>query len=120
MSIKITSHGHSTISVNIDGIKLVVDPFFAENNPVAVKAVPDVLAEYILQTHGHYDHIQDTVELAKSTGAQVIANAEIINWINAQGYNNTHVLRICGSALMLKIQRRFSGLYKILERPWSI
>ena len=94
MGIKITSHGHSTFSINIKGIDVVVDPYLAGNNPAAVKSVSEVVADYILQTHGHYDHIDDTVALARATGAQVISNIEIANWINAQGYDNTLALKI--------------------------
>lgn len=97
MGIKITWHGHSTFSFHIDGINVVVDPFFAGNNPVATRSVSEVEADFILQTHGHGDHIADTIPLAKATGAQVISNFEIGNWINAHGYDNTWALNTGGS-----------------------
>jgi L-ascorbate metabolism protein UlaG (beta-lactamase superfamily) len=75
---------------------LVVDPFFAGNNPAAKSSVADISADFILQTHGHMDHIADTIGLAKRTGAQVIANFEICNWINAQGHDNTWALNTGG------------------------
>lgn len=97
MGIKITWHGHATFSLDINGVNVVVDPFFADSNPVAVKSVGDVEADFILQTHGHGDHIADTVALARRTGAQVIANVEIANWINAQGHENTWAMNTGGS-----------------------
>jgi L-ascorbate metabolism protein UlaG (beta-lactamase superfamily) len=97
MSIKVTWHGHSTFSLDISGTKIVVDPFLAGNNPLATKGVADLEADFILQTHGHGDHIADTVPLAKATGAQVIANFEICNWINAQGHDNTWAMNTGGS-----------------------
>jgi L-ascorbate metabolism protein UlaG (beta-lactamase superfamily) len=97
VGIKITWHGHSTFSLNIDGINVVVDPFLAGNNPVAKQGAADLAADFILQTHGHGDHIADTVELAKTTGAQVISNFEIGNWINAQGHDNTWAMNTGGS-----------------------
>jgi L-ascorbate metabolism protein UlaG (beta-lactamase superfamily) len=96
MSITITWHGHGTLSLDINGAKVVVDPFFAGNNPAAKTSVDDVSADFILQTHGHGDHIADTVSLARRTGAQVIANFEICNWINGQGHANTHALNTGG------------------------
>lgn len=96
MSISITWHGHATFSLNVKGTKIVVDPFFAGNNPAAKVAVSDVSADFILQTHGHADHIADTLSLAKRTGAQVICNAEIAGWISRQGHENCHAMNTGG------------------------
>jgi L-ascorbate metabolism protein UlaG (beta-lactamase superfamily) len=96
VSISITWHGHSTFTLEIDGISVVVDPFFAGNNPAAVTKVDDVSADFVLQTHGHPDHIADTLALASRTGAQVIASFEICNWINAHGYENTWAMNTGG------------------------
>ena len=96
MSITITWHGHNTFSLDFDGVRVVVDPFFADDNPIAKTSVDDVRADFILQTHGHFDHIPHTVPLGKRTGAQVIANIEICNWIGAQGYDNTHGMNTGG------------------------
>ncbi len=71
-------------SIEVDGTKLLVDPFFAPNNPLAPVTADGISADYILQTHGHGDHIADTIPIAKRTGAQVICNFEINNWLQAQ------------------------------------
>lgn len=96
MTIKVTWHGHATFSLDIDGTHVVVDPFFAGNNPVATRSADDVAADYILQTHGHGDHIADTIPLAQRTGAKVIANFEISNWLNSKGVENTHAQHLGG------------------------
>lgn len=96
MAIVITWHGHATYALDIDGAPVVVDPFFAPHNPAAKVTAEEVDAAFILQTHGHGDHITDTVALAKRTGALVIANFEICNWVNSQGHENTHALNIGG------------------------
>ena len=96
MSITITWHGHGTYSLKINGTAVVVDPFFAPNNPAARVTADEVAADFILQTHGHGDHISDTVALAKRTGALVIGNFEVCNWINNQGHENTHALNTGG------------------------
>ena len=96
MSISISWHGHGTFSLNIGGKNVVVDPFFAGNNPAAKTAVSDIAADFILQTHGHGDHIADTVDLAKRTGALVIGNFEICNWLGGQGIENSHAMNTGG------------------------
>ncbi len=96
MTIKVTWHGHATFSLDFSGTKVVVDPFLAGNNPTALTSVDDLSADFILQTHGHADHIADTVPLAKRTGAQVIGNFEICNWINNQGHDNTWAMNTGG------------------------
>lgn len=98
MSIKITWHGHATFSLDVDGAKLVVDPFFAGNNPAANTAVNNVEADFILQTHGHADHIADTVALGQRTGATVMANPEILGWLAKQGHDKGHPLNTGGGA----------------------
>lgn len=96
MSITIKWYGHGTYGFDIGSHKIIVDPFFAPDNPVAPVTVDEVDADFVLQTHGHGDHISDTVALVKRTGALVISNFEICNWINAQGYENTHGMNIGG------------------------
>lgn len=96
MSISVTWHGHATFSIIINGTHIVVDPFFAGNNPSAQTRVDAVAADYILQTHGHGDHIADTVALAKRTGATVIGNFEICNWIGAKGHEKVHAMNTGG------------------------
>lgn len=96
MSISVKWHGHATFSLDVNGTQLVVDPFFAGNNPSAKTSADTVTADFILQTHGHGDHIADTVGLAKRTGATVIANFEICNWIGAQGHDKVHAMNTGG------------------------
>ncbi len=96
MSFNLFFHGHATFTLIVNDKRIVIDPFFAPNNPAATKTVDQIQADYILQTHGHGDHIGDTVALAQRTGALVIANFEICNWLNAQGVNNTHAQHIGG------------------------
>lgn len=90
MSLAITWHGHATFSIQHDGVSLVVDPFFAPNNPVAQSRVDQIAADWVLVTHGHGDHIADAAPLAKRTGATVIANFEIVNWLTKHGVQKTH------------------------------
>ena len=92
----ITYNGHSCFSVTVNGKKLVFDPFI-KGNPLAKSIDLNKLeADYILVSHGHADHINDAVALAKRTNAQVISSWEIHAWFNKQGISNTHPMNIGG------------------------
>jgi L-ascorbate metabolism protein UlaG (beta-lactamase superfamily) len=95
MTVSITWHGHATLSLDVNGQKVLVDPFFS-GNPAAKTSADDVEADYILLTHAHGDHVADAVPIAKRTGALVVSNFEIANWISAQGHENVHGQHIGG------------------------
>jgi len=85
---KFTYYGHSCFSVEVKGKHLLFDPFITynvlANNIIDVDNLP---ADYILQSHGHADHIADTVRIAKRTGAKVVCSYEIHEWLDKQGVN---------------------------------
>jgi len=89
-----TWFGHATLGLETGGLKLLIDPYFSGNPSVKIKA-NQVEADYILVTHGHGDHIGDTVEIAKRCSALVISNAEISSWLRKQGVK-THAQHIGG------------------------
>jgi L-ascorbate metabolism protein UlaG (beta-lactamase superfamily) len=92
----LTWHGHATCSiVTDDGARLVIDPFFGDN-PTTELGVEDVEADYILVTHGHFDHFADCIPLAKRTGAMVISTFEIVAFCQEQGVDNGHGMNIGG------------------------
>jgi len=93
---RITWHGHATCTLETDdGTKIVIDPFFGDN-PATDLSVDDVEADFILCTHGHYDHFADCIPLAKRTGAQVISTFEIVSYLGTKGIQNAHPLHIGG------------------------
>jgi L-ascorbate metabolism protein UlaG (beta-lactamase superfamily) len=88
--------GHSCFSVEFGGKTLLFDPFIS-GNPLAKQIdIKSIKADYILQSHGHIDHILDCVAIAKNTGAKVIGSWEIHEWLNKQGVTNTHPMNIGG------------------------
>lgn len=89
MSSQITWYGHATLGVNTSGYKLIIDPYFNGNPSSPIKA-DQVQADYLLITHGHGDHVGDSVAIATRTNAEVISNAEIVKWISKQGVKKTH------------------------------
>jgi L-ascorbate metabolism protein UlaG (beta-lactamase superfamily) len=95
MSIKVTWYGHASLGLEIDGHQILVDPYFTDNPSASVKA-EDVNPDFILITHGHFDHVGDAAAIAKRTGAMVISNFEISQWMEKQGVVKVHGQHIGG------------------------
>lgn len=95
MSVKYTWYGHGTHGLETNGDKVLVDPYFTDN-PAASTTADKVEADFIVVSHGHGDHIADAVDIAKRTGALVIANFEIVNWLGGQGLEKLHPQHIGG------------------------
>jgi L-ascorbate metabolism protein UlaG (beta-lactamase superfamily) len=84
MATSITWFGHNCWSIETAGTTILLDPFLDESPTAPVKSA-DVRADYILVSHGHFDHIADAAPIAKRTGAVVLANFEVSNWLMRQG-----------------------------------
>jgi L-ascorbate metabolism protein UlaG (beta-lactamase superfamily) len=84
MSITLTWLGHAAMTIDAAGKHLVIDPFLT-GNPVASTTADKLPADFILISHGHSDHVGDSVAIAKRTGATIIANFEIATWCTNQG-----------------------------------
>jgi len=96
MTTKITWYGHATIGLETsDGYKILIDPFFS-GNPAASTTADKVNADFIVVSHGHGDHVGDALEIAKRTGALIISNYEITNWLTAQGAEKVHPQHLGG------------------------
>ncbi len=93
---KLTYLGHAVVYIETQGFKGIIDPFLRGNG--MCPRLPEDFKEldYIFVTHGHADHLGDTVELAKATSARVVANAEIIDYLRKQGLENLHAMHIGG------------------------
>ena len=79
--------GHSAFHLSGGGADVLVDPFLT-GNPKAAASAEEVPADVILLTHGHADHLGDTVDIAKRTGATVVAIVELANEIAGNGVEN--------------------------------
>ncbi len=93
---KITYYGHSCFNIEIGGKHLLFDPFISANELATGIDVTTIPADYILISHGHQDHIGDAIAIAERTGAKVISNFEITQWLSAQGVSNVHPMNIGG------------------------
>jgi L-ascorbate metabolism protein UlaG (beta-lactamase superfamily) len=83
-TVELTWLGHSSFLLETDGSTVLVDPFL-NDSPVAPVQADDAAADFILVTHGHFDHVADVVSIAQRTGATVVANFEIGEWLKKQG-----------------------------------
>ncbi|MDD5758980.1 MAG: metal-dependent hydrolase [Desulfobulbaceae bacterium] len=92
---KITWCGHACFLIKTEKTTLLIDPFLS-GNPMAPVGHEYVDPEYILLTHGHADHVGDTVAIAQRCEATVVANFEICNWLKRQGVKSTHAQHIGG------------------------
>jgi L-ascorbate metabolism protein UlaG (beta-lactamase superfamily) len=76
--------GHSCFELTDGDTRVLIDPFLT-GNPKAAISADDVDPTTILLTHGHGDHLGDTVAIAKRTGAPVVAIVEIANELSEEG-----------------------------------
>jgi L-ascorbate metabolism protein UlaG (beta-lactamase superfamily) len=81
--------GQSAVELTDGDARILVDPFLT-GNPKATVAADDLDPTHILLTHGHADHYGDTVEIAKRTGAPVLALVEIANELSELGVETVH------------------------------
>ena len=79
--------GHAAFHLSGAGADVLIDPFLT-GNPKAAASADEVPADVILLTHGHGDHLGDTVAIAKRTGATVVAIVELAAEIEAAGVAN--------------------------------
>lgn len=96
MSAHVVWFGHSTFQIETSQHRILLDPFFS-GNPAASCTADDLNPDVIIVSHGHGDHVGDTVEIARRTGALVIANYEITEWLRGQGISNLHAQNTGGA-----------------------
>ncbi|UJW73358.1 metal-dependent hydrolase [Rhizobium sp. SL42] len=84
---KITWLGHSAFRLDTSSASILIDPFLTGNPGFAGIDAKDTASgiTHILLTHGHGDHVGDTIRLAKDTGATVLANADLAAWLGSKG-----------------------------------
>ncbi|PPA71631.1 metal-dependent hydrolase [Jeotgalibacillus proteolyticus] len=108
---KISYHGHSIIKVETNGTTILVDPFINGNEMTDLKAEnekPDV----IILTHGHNDHVGDTIDIARKNDSLIIAPFELATYLEWQGLK-THPMHIGGAFTFdfgtVKLTQAFHG-----------
>ena len=92
-----TYFGHACFLVETNGYKLLFDPYISPNELAKDIDIESIQADFILVSHGHADHVEDLIAIAKRTGAKVIGAAELMHWVNKNGVSNTHPMNTGGS-----------------------
>jgi L-ascorbate metabolism protein UlaG (beta-lactamase superfamily) len=85
-SMQITWYGHSAFRLDFADRAVLIDPFFT-GNPAFVSDKAEAIrgVTHIVLTHGHSDHVGDTLDIAKATGAPVVTNYDLCMWLAAKG-----------------------------------
>ena len=102
--------GHAAFLLEDGGTRVLIDPFLS-GNPKAAVGAGDVDPTHIFLTHGHSDHIGDTVDIAKRTGAHVVAIVEIAGELGESGVENVSDPNIGGTV-------RFDDVWVRLTPAW--
>jgi L-ascorbate metabolism protein UlaG (beta-lactamase superfamily) len=95
---QITWFGHSAFRLDFAGRAVLIDPFFTGNpsfvseKSAAIKGVSDIVL-----THGHGDHVGDTLDIAKSNGATVTANYDLGMWLVSKGLEKLNPMNTGGT-----------------------
>ncbi len=97
MGSELTWLGHGTWAIQTSDHKIILDPFL-NDSPTAPLKADDVDADFILVSHGHFDHVADVASIANRCDATVVANFEIAQWF-ATNHNveNTIGMNLGGS-----------------------
>jgi L-ascorbate metabolism protein UlaG (beta-lactamase superfamily) len=95
--LKVKWLGHATFLVtSSQGLRVLVDPFIANNPscPADAKRVGPI--DVVLITHGHADHCEDAAAIGRESGATVVASPELAAWLERQGLKHVRPMNIGG------------------------
>ncbi len=90
-------HGHSFVEIETEQGSMLIDPFVT-GNPKCDISLEDVFSKkitHILLTHGHHDHVGDTIEIAKNIpDCMVVGMVELMDWLENKDVKNRYSLNI--------------------------
>lgn len=96
----ITYFGHSAVQIDLAGATLLIDPFIT-GNPIAEGAgirAGDLTPDVVLITHAHGDHMGDAVEIVRRTGAMVVGQHEVVEYLRrVHGHEHAHGMNVGGA-----------------------
>lgn len=84
--LSITWLGHSAFKIKTpSGSTILIDPFLSQNPKTPDPDKTQSNVDFILLTHGHEDHVGDTLEIAKNTGCKVVSIVELSGLLKKHG-----------------------------------
>jgi L-ascorbate metabolism protein UlaG (beta-lactamase superfamily) len=95
---QITWYGHSAFRLDFAGKAVLIDPFFT-GNPAFVSDMAAAIkgVSHIVLTHGHGDHVGDTLDIAKTNGATVTTNYDLCMWLASKGLEKFNPMNAGGT-----------------------
>ncbi|MBL9122052.1 MAG: metal-dependent hydrolase [Planctomycetaceae bacterium] len=96
MATLLTWLGHNCWLIETPGARIILDPFL-DDSPTAPVKSDAIQADYVLVSHGHFDHVADAAKIAVRNQATVVSNFEICEWLAGQGVSNCEQMNLGGS-----------------------
>lgn len=97
--------GHSGFLLECAGKKILIDPFVKGNSNFPNNLLGEIKdPDYILITHGHDDHLGESINLYNPSVTKIISNGEICSWLMGQSVTNCAFMNIGGSFIENDIQ----------------
>lgn len=106
---KITYYGHSSMLVEENGVRVIIDPFLSGNANSGISP-DDIQVDAVILTHGHDDHFGDSIQIAKRNDCPVIAVFELANYCASQGVKS-HGMNIGGSLAFNGFKVKFTQAF---------
>ena len=95
MATRLTWLGHAAFRLDTPaGTRVYVDPFLSGNPSCPSAETEPERCDLVALTHGHSDHVGDTVAVATRFGCPVVAQVELRGWLTGQGYPPTASRRL--------------------------
>ncbi|MDE0921623.1 metal-dependent hydrolase [Aurantimonas coralicida] len=96
---KITYFGHSAFRIDTGSSVILIDPFLS-GNPHFEGDIESAVAgvTHIVLSHGHFDHVGDTVDIARKHGCKVVGTFELVSWLGKKGIEAIEPLNTGGTA----------------------
>jgi len=93
---KVTYYGHSCFGIELEGMKIIFDPFITPNELAKSIDVNSIKADFVFLSHGHADHVADAETIARNNDATIVAVYEIATYYSSKNLKY-HPMNIGGS-----------------------